>query len=309
MWENLRANPSAPLSKVLPALRQLVREAVREDVGTGDVSAAIFEPGRRGTAVFLAKQDGVVSGIDVARLVFEEVDPACRFKVLLRNGARFAKRSALAEVRGPLASLLTAERTALNFVQQLSGVATLTAAFVEAIGNGGPGIYDTRKTVPLLRWLQKRAVLHGGGRNHRFGLDDMAMLKNNHIDAAGGVAAAVSLLRAKPRTRTIPLCVEARDLKEATEALRERAKIIMLDNMSPGEMRRAAAVLRGEAASLRIPMPQIEISGGVSLKNIGKLRGLPMDRISIGALTHSAPAIDISLRIMPSRRSHRRATM
>ena len=297
-WSQLRTSPSGSIRSVLPALRELARVAVTEDVGEGDVSASIFPPSVRASALFLAKENGILSGIEMAQLVFQAVSENCRFKPLLRDGQEFAAGDLLAEIRGPLGALLTGERTALNFVQQLSGVATLTRRFVDAIGEGGPGIYDTRKTVPLLRWLQKRAVWHGGGRNHRFGLDDMAMLKNNHVDAAGGVAEAVALLRAgEAGKRRVPVCIEARDRAEAEAALRQRADIIMLDNMPPASMKRAVESLKRMAHDQGYPMPQIEISGGVTLANIVKMRGLPVDRISIGALTHSAPAVDISMRI------------
>lgn len=298
MWEQLRSDPSGSITQVLPALRRLVREAVREDVGRGDVSSCIFHRSMRGSGVFLAKQAGVVSGLEVASLVFEQVSPECQFRPLMKDGAHFKSGAVLAEVHGPLAALLTGERTSLNFLQQLSGVATLTSRFVKAIGKGGPGIYDTRKTVPLLRWLQKRAVWHGGGHNHRFGLDDMAMLKNNHVDTVGGVKAAVALLRARGFFRKgLRLCVEARNAGEALEALGEGANIIMLDNMAPTEMRRVVRMLQADAKRRGCDMPHIEVSGGVTLENIAKMRGLPVDRISIGALTHSAPAVDISLRI------------
>ncbi len=282
-------------------LRRLVRAALAEDVGRGDVTAALVPPGTVGKARFVAKQAGVVSGLSVAAEVFRLIEPTARFRPLLKDGDRFAPGDVLAEVTASVRTLLTGERTALNFVQQLSGVATLTRRFVEALGNGSIGVYDTRKTVPLLRRLQKEAVVHGGGRNHRMGLHDMAMIKNNHVDACGGVGAAVMRLGKSGFFRKgLPLCIEVRDGAEAIEATAAGADIVMLDNMTPAGMRRAAALVAQTAKALGIRRPDLEVSGGVNLKTISRMRGLPIQRISVGAITHSAPAVDISLRISAS---------
>lgn len=251
----------------------------------------------------LAKQGGVLSGGDVVRAVYRQLDRTAKVRLLVKDGVHFKAGEILAEIEAPFSTLFSGERTALNFVQQLSGVATMTRAFVDALGAGARmGVYDTRKTTPLLRSLEKRAVVHGGGRNHRMGLYDMAMLKNNHIDAAGGVAEAMARLRATAAFRKnprIPVCIEARDVKEALAAVAERAQIVMLDNMDSKRISDTVKEIRSFAKQRRLPVPQIEISGGITLERMKEVRRLPIDRVSVGALTHSAPAVDISLRIDP----------
>jgi nicotinate-nucleotide pyrophosphorylase (carboxylating) len=254
----------------------------------------------------LAKQAGVISGIHVARAVFKALDPGARVYVHFEDGELFRPGDELLEVLAPLPVLLTGERTALNFVQQLSGVATLTAQYVAALGKPKAGrritIRDTRKTVPGLRILQKAAVVHGGGFNHRLRLDDMVMLKNNHVDALGSISAAVEALKAsgwlrrKPR---LPLCIEVRNLAETREATSQdpMPEIIMLDNMSPARVLKAAALVDQAAERRGVPRPELEVSGGITLETIGCFASLPIDRISVGALTHSAPAVDIAFRI------------
>lgn len=285
----------------LQECRRLAREALAEDIGTGDVTSALFGPDARGTAWFLAKQDGVVSGMELVRAVFRELDPSARLTVRIRDGEAFRKGDILAEVKAPVRVLLSGERVALNFLQRLSGVATMTRRFVEALGPDSPiAIVDTRKTTPLLRLVEKQAVVHGGGRNHRMRLDDMAMIKNNHVDRAGGVAEAVEALRATgffDRTPPIPLCIEARTVDEALAAVDAGADIVLLDNMSPAQAGRCAKAIAQRARRARKPRPLIEVSGGMTLKKVAGYRGLPIDRISVGALTHSAPALDIALRM------------
>lgn len=282
-------------------VRDIVQLALAEDIGAGDVTSAAFA--RRGTAraVVVAKAAGTLSGIEILQCVFRTLSRRARVCPLKNDGDSFAPGEHLAEVEAPLEVLFTGERVALNFLQRMSGVATLTRKFVDLLGpQTQVAVCDTRKTTPLLRTLERMAVAHGGGVNHRFGLDDMAMLKNNHIDAAGGVAAAVEALRRsgffdrKPR---LPLCIEARTRNEACEALTFKPDIIMLDNMSPQTIRTTVATLAREAATLGTRVPLIEVSGNITLKTIARYRRLPIDRISIGALTHSAPAIDISMRI------------
>lgn len=298
----LRSPGESMLEKpTLTYIRRLVADALAEDLGHGDVSGCIFGKEVRARGTFLAKQPGVLSGIDVARMVFEKLGGrGVQFHTLKDNGESFAAGNELARVTAPLPVLLAGERVSLNFLQQLSGVATLTCQFVARLGSSRVGVFDTRKTVPLLRRLQKRAVVHGGGRNHRFGLDDMAMLKNNHIDAAGGMDAAVAALRDRGFFRRKPqlqLCIEARNTNEAISAMRLGADIVMLDNMTPAQIRRAVERLERVAKAEQHAMPQIEVSGGITLKTIAKLRDLPIDRVSVGAITHSAPAVDISFRI------------
>ncbi|MGI8907844.1 MAG: carboxylating nicotinate-nucleotide diphosphorylase [Candidatus Sumerlaeaceae bacterium] len=278
---------------------QIVCAALAEDIGPGDVSAAIFSDSEAGKAHFLAKQNGILSGNAIVNEVFSQLSPAAKVRWRIRDGEAFTKGMVLGEVSGPFAILLQGERVSLNFLQRMSGIATLTNQFVQALGPAGNiGIYDTRKTTPLLREFEKQAVVHGGGQNHRFGLYDMAMLKNNHIDAAGGVASAVARLHENgffdPRSRR-HLCIEARDLAEALDALSNRADIVMLDNMPPRKIREVVAKIETRARQLRRPMPQIEVSGGITLKNIRNYSRLPIDRISVGAITHSAPSLDIAL--------------
>lgn len=286
-----------------PGLRSLVAMALAEDVGTGDVTSALIPRKVRGEGIFLAKGAGVVSGMAAAREVFRQLAPRARFTVLLGDGASFVAGDILARVEGPYHRLLTGERTALNFLQQLSGVATLTRRHVGALGPGSRiGIYDTRKTVPLLRTLQKEAVVHGGGRNHRMGLFDMALIKNNHVDACGGVRGAVDLLARDgffARRPRLKLCVEARDDAEAVEAALAGADIVMLDNMDAAGIRRAVRLIGAAVARAGLPGPEIEVSGGVTPQTLRRMRDLPIDRVSVGGLTHSAPAVDISFRIRP----------
>jgi nicotinate-nucleotide pyrophosphorylase (carboxylating) len=253
----------------------------------------------------VAKQAGVLSGIHVARAVFKALDGGVRVYVNFEDGEKFRPGDELLEVLGPLPVLLTGERTALNFVQQLSGVATLTAKFVKAMGprrNDRVTLRDTRKTVPGLRVLQKAAVVHGGGHNHRMGLYDMVMLKNNHVDALGSITKAVEALKqsgwGRGRMR-LPICIEVRNLKEAREAASQdpMPDIIMLDNMSPAQVVQAAEAIEALARKRGLARPELEVSGGVTLETIGNYAKLPIDRISVGALTHSAPAVDIAFRV------------
>lgn len=293
--------PGAPATA--PDLRGVVAMALAEDIGPGDVTSALIPRRARGEGVFLAKGSGVVSGMKAAREVFRQLAPRARFTILLDDGSAFAPGDILARVEGPYHLLLTGERTALNFLQQLSGVATVTRRHVEALGPGSRiGVYDTRKTVPLLRTLQKEAVLHGGGRNHRMGLFDMAMIKNNHVDACGGVRGAVDLLARDgffARRPRLKLCIEARNDAEAVDAALAGADIIMLDNMNGAGIRRAVRVIGGAVAGAGLPQPEIEVSGGITPGALRRMRDLPIDRVSVGGLTHSAPAVDISFRIRP----------
>lgn len=281
------------------ALRSVIEQALAEDIGSGDVAAAIFPPRETGKGHFLAKQDGILSGTSLARETFRQLSPTLKIKWTRNDGEAFAAGDILGQVSGPFGTLLQAERVSLNFLQRMSGIATLTRSFVDKLPERSrAGIYDTRKTTPGLRIFEKQAVEHGGGKNHRFGLYDMAMLKNNHIDAAGGVGNAVARLRdggfysLRPRRL---LCVEARNLAESLEAVAAGADIVMLDNMAPPLIRRTVEILKEYAARLKRPMPQIEVSGGINLKTVGKYGQLPIDRISVGAITHSAPALDIAL--------------
>ena len=265
-------------------LERKVREALDEDRADDDVTtAAVVPPGLWAEAVLLARADGVVAGLEVAEEVFRQVDAGVAFEAAVADGARVAGGDVLARVRGPLASLLRAERTALNFLQQLSGVATLTRRFVDAAGRAA--VLDTRKTAPGLRALQRRAVRAGGGVNHRSDLSDAVLVKDNHVAAAGGTAAAIRLARRSGR----PVEVEVESLEELDVALAERAETVLLDNMTPAQVAQAMRRTAGRAV--------LEVSGGVTLATVAAYAATGVDRISIGALTHSAPALDISMEV------------
>jgi nicotinate-nucleotide pyrophosphorylase (carboxylating) len=273
--------------------------ALREDVGPGDAtSIATIPRDLPGTGRIFAKQAGVLCGLDVAREVFRLTDPRIRLTAVARDGAALRPGDDIARVAGPLRSILTGERLALNFLQQLSGVATLTRRYVEALRTAGSAIevVDTRKTTPLWRELERHAVRVGGGHNHRFALYDMYLIKNNHADAAGGVGEALRRVARHNARRRKPLlvAVEARDLDEVRAILQEGADLILLDNMAPEAVVKAARLIGRRAKT--------EITGGVTLERIERLAGLAVDRVSVGALTHSAPALDIALHV--SMRDH-----
>jgi len=267
--------------------RDVVRRALAEDVGAGDITTrAIVPPGLAGRGTFVVERPCVVAGLDVAHAVFTEIDAAVRFTASARDGDRVEANAIIATVSGPAAALLTAERTALNFLQRLSGIASLTRAFVDAAA-GAITILDTRKTTPTLRALEKYAVRCGGATSHRAGLFDAVLIKDNHIRIAGSVAAAVA--RARAGAPGLPVEVEAQSLSHVQDALDAGADIVMLDNLSDGMMREAVRQIDGRA--------RVEISGGVTLARIPALATIGADSVSVGALTHSAPAADISLDI------------
>lgn len=269
----------------------LVVLALQEDLGeAGDLTTRYFLPKRaRLEGAIVAKSPGVVCGLEVARFVFRTVSRAIRYRPRAKDGDRVRPGQVVATVEGP-PSVLTAERTALNFIQRLSGVATQARAFVDRVRGTGVRILDTRKTTPGWRELEKYAVRCGGGTNHRMGLYDMVMLKDNHWTAAPDLAAAVRRFRqSKPGVRVL---VEAKTRLEIDRGLAAGADILLLDNMAPGRLRAEIRRVRQ-----RSPMTQIEVSGGVKLANVRRLALLGPDRISIGALTHSAPALDFSLEI------------
>ncbi len=271
----------------------IVDLALAEDIGTGDVTTLATVPAAiRASGVMLAKDAGVISGIEVAWFVFERVDASIGFEALMRDGDPVEPGTALARVRGPARSVLTAERTALNLIQRLSGVATTTARYVAETAGFAARIVDTRKTTPGLRLLEKQAVAHGGGRNHRFGLADGVLIKDNHLAAIGG-ADRVSKAIASARERaphTLRIEIEVATLDELSEALAAGADIILLDNMDTPTM--AAAVETRNAGGHRVVL---EASGGITLDRIREIAATGVDLISVGALTHSAPALDISL--------------
>jgi nicotinate-nucleotide pyrophosphorylase (carboxylating) len=284
----------------------LVKFALSEDVGTGDVTTLNAVPSNVGArAAIVAKQAGVVSGMDIAAMTFREVDATLKFKSTVRDGQEVPAGAALATVSGSAASVMTAERTALNFLMRLSGVATLTRAYVNAIAGTGATILDTRKTTPGLRILEKYAVLCGGGQNHRLALWDMYLVKDNHIRAARGLTNAID--RIQRTRRDLLLEVEVESLDQLQEALRPEVDRILIDNQTPAVVKRCVEeVDRWYAANPpdhpRVRdgarrWPEVEVSGGLNLKSIRGYAETGVDYLSVGALTHSAPALDLSLEI------------
>lgn len=283
----MKSVPFAPLD---PALyREVVRRALAEDLGWGDVTTeATVRPDQRARGVLLVKSPCVIAGIQVAEEAFRQLDPALTFEVHRQDGQRCSPGNIVAEARGSAAAMLTAERTALNLLQRMSGIATLTRAFVDAAG-GGIIVLDTRKTTPTLRVLEKYSVRAGGGANHRCGLDDGILIKDNHIRLAGGVAEAIR--RTKDARHEMPIEIEAQNLDQVDAAIAEGADIILLDNLPLEQIREAVRRVGGRA--------KIEVSGGVTVECMGELARTGADYVSVGALTHSAPAVDISFELEP----------
>ena len=268
----------------------IIRRALAEDINYVDVATDYLIPeNQRDKAYLVAKQDGVICGLDIAMRVFTLLDDSFGFKLHFKDGDRVKKGDVIAEFEGKTVFLLKGERTALNLLQQLSGVATATAKAVEGVKGTKAQITDTRKTVPTLRALQKYAVTCGGGKNHRFNLSDAAMLKDNHIDAGGGIKNAVAALKQKIG-HTVKIEVETRNLDEVRQALEAGADIIMLDNMSIDEMKQAVAIIDGKAAA--------EASGGITSENVRAVAETGVDIISLGAITHSVKAMDISMKMV-----------
>ena len=270
--------------------REIVRRTLAEDFGWGDVTTeTVIDRHQKARAVMLAKAACIVAGLDIASEAFRQMDPAVAVTVHHHDGERCEPGSVIAEYRGYAAAMLTAERTALNFLQRLSGIATFTRQFVDAAA-GRITILDTRKTTPMLRALEKYAVRVGGGSNHRSGLDDGILIKDNHIRLAGGVAPAVTRMR--KANREMPTEVEVTSLEQLDEALGAGAEIVLLDNMSTPDIIEAVRRCRGTTKT--------EISGGVTLARMPELAATGADFVSIGALTHSAPAVDLSFEIEPA---------
>jgi nicotinate-nucleotide pyrophosphorylase (carboxylating) len=270
----------------------VIRAALKEDIGTGDVTTRFFVPlGARFYGEMRAKDNGVVCGLEVAKRVFALAAPGSKVAIVKKDGARIKKGDVLMKITGP-ASILTAERTALNFLQHMSGVATKAALFASVIKNPRTRIYDTRKTLPGLRAIEKYAVRCGGARNHRLGLYDMAMIKDNHVAFAGGLPAVLAerikaMRKAKP---ALKIEIEAQDLAQVKAFLPLGADVLMLDNMGYAAMKKAIAVIR----SFKGKRPEIEISGGVDLKMAARYSKLGADRISVGSITSGARPLDIS---------------
>ena len=286
--------PTQPLPKlkITKEINALLLMALQEDIGAGDVTSnAVIPPRMAGEGLIFSKQGGVLCGIDVARRVLQLVDKKVEMEVLAEDGAVLKPWMEIAKLRGSLRSMLSAERLMLNFLQRLSGIATQTRHFVDALRAAGSAIEvaDTRKTTPLWRTLERHAVRVGGGINHRFALCDMYLIKNNHVDAVGGMREALRRVHAANRGAKLKIAVEARNLREVEDIVAIGADLILLDNMSPVAIRKAANLVAG-----RIPT---EVTGKVSVHQVPVLARLPVDRVSVGALTHSSPALDISLHL------------
>jgi len=273
-------------SELPSEISQYIKCALEEDIGTGDVTTDTIVPaGATLRGRIVAKQDGIVAGLDVAKDVFFTLNPDITFLAKTQDGSRVTRRDVLTEVEGPARALLTGERTALNFLGRMSGIATLTRKFVDAVAGTRAKILDTRKTAPGLRITDKLAVRLGGGENHRTGLFDMVLIKDNHIDFAGSITQAVERVRASGTTLEIE--VETRTLDDVREALTLGVERILLDNMSPAMMREAVAICGGRA--------KLEASGNVTLYNVLEVAKTGVDYISVGALTHSPVVFDVSL--------------
>ena len=273
----------------IPDLRAIVKQALKEDLGAGDITTRLLFPKAiQAKAVIQTKQEGVLAGLPVAKAVFKQVDPKLRFKPIVRDGDRVKPGMIVAHLHGDGRSILKGERVALNFLQHLSGVATLTAKFVEAVKGTNAIILDTRKTTPGLRRLEKYAVRMGGGRNHRFGLDNGILIKDNHLALIASVPMAVRLARTGARSR-LKVEVEVTSLDQVKVALAVGATAVLLDNMSIAELREAVTLVNGRVFT--------EASGGITLANVRDVAATGVNAISIGALTHSAPSVDICLDI------------
>jgi nicotinate-nucleotide pyrophosphorylase (carboxylating) len=275
------------MAVAIDTVERVVLAALAEDIGAGDVTTeATVSEDAVGTAALLVKEPGVVCGLVVAETVFRALDPEIRFEAFRADGDLVETSAVVARVEGSQRAILTGERVALNFLGRLSGIATLTRRYVDAVEGTGVAVLDTRKTTPGLRALEKHAVASGGGTNHRFGLEDGVLVKDNHLRAAGSIAAAVELLR---DATDLPVEVECDTLDQVSEALDVGVDAILLDNMTLDELREAVALTKGRA--------RLEASGGVSLETIRAIAETGVDEISVGALTHSARSLDVSLEL------------
>ena len=279
----------APGVILAPAMiEDAVRRALAEDLGrAGDItSAATIPAGAKASANLVARKEGVIAGLACAAETFRQIDPSISFRAKLGDGDKVAAGAIVAEVEGPARAVLTGERVALNFVGHLSGIATLTSAYVAKVAHTKAKIVDTRKTLPGLRALEKYAVRCGGGANHRFGLYDAVLIKDNHIAIAGGVAAALERVRAAGHA--VKVEIEVDSLAQLAEVLKAGgADQVLLDNMDPPMIKRAVEMVAGKLV--------VEVSGGVTLDNVAAIAATGVDVISVGRLTHSAPALDVAL--------------
>ncbi len=283
----MNIEPKVP-GELPPAILASIKQALEEDVGSGDVTTdAIVSQGAQASGQIIAKQSGVVAGLGVAEAVFRLLDKDVRLNANVTDGSRVERGTILAELSGSARAVLTAERTALNFLGRMSGIATLTRQFVDKIAGTGARILDTRKTAPGLRVLDKLAVQHGGGYNHRHGLYDMILIKDNHIDFAGGLAQAVRLARASGSA--LETEIEARTLEDVETAIQLGVQRILLDNMSIETMKEAVQTTAGRA--------KLEASGNITLENVRRVAETGVDFISVGEMTHSARVFDVSLKL------------
>lgn len=279
-------------------IQELIKIALEEDLGTGDITSNLIIPEmKKGQGVIIAKEKGIIAGLEVAKSVFKQVDPKLVFKPFVQDGAEVKKEDKVALIQGKVKSILTAERTALNFLSRLSGIATLTKDFVKKTKGTKVKLLDTRKTTPGLRLLEKYAVKIGGGENHRIGLYDMILIKDNHITSAGGISSA--LKKVLMDKKELKIEIETKNLKEVKESLNfkadkshtaRRVNRIMLDNFKLKDLKKAVKLIRSKDKKV-----EIEASGRVNLKNVRKIALSGVDYISVGALTHSVKPLDLSL--------------
>ena len=268
-------------------VREAVRRALAEDIGRGDITTdALIAANAPAAARLMARETGIVAGLDLAEAAFRGVDEAVAFERLIADGDSVKAGDVIARISGTARALLSAERVALNFMTHLSGIATLTARYVAAVAGSKARIVDTRKTLPGLRAFEKYAVRMGGGANHRFALDDAAMIKDNHIVATGGIGPAIEQVRAATG-HMVKICCEVDRIDQIEEALGAGADVVLLDNMDPPALADAVRLIAGRATT--------EASGKVSLETVGAIAASGVDVISVGKLTHSAPALDIAL--------------
>jgi nicotinate-nucleotide pyrophosphorylase (carboxylating) len=270
-----------------PILERLIDLALEEDLGPGDLTTdSVVDRGTDGKAQLITREKIILAGLNVFKMVFTKVDPRISFEDLFREGEKVSAGEIICHISGPLNSILKSERTALNFMQRMSGISTMTGKYVERISGSNARILDTRKTVPLLRSLDKYAVRTGGGFNHRFGLFDGILIKDNHISVAGSISGAVEMAR-RNAPHLIKVEVEVEDIEGARDALNAGADAVLLDNMTYEEMKKAVKFLKGKVL--------VEASGGITLENVKEVAETGVDFISVGALTHSPSAADLSL--------------
>jgi len=269
---------------------KIVEQALLEDIGTGDITTEFIIPSNlKAEGIIKTSEEGVVAGLDIACLIFKKLDSEIIFQEKIKDGTKVTRGKILAEISGSAQTILKGERVALNFLQRMSGIATITSKFCQEVKDFPVRIVDTRKTTPGLRILEKYAVRMGGGYNHRFGLYDAVLIKDNHIAAAGRIKSAVNSVR-KQIFHTVKIEVEVENLSQLQEALEMKVDIIMLDNMNLNAMKKAVKMVKGEAL--------IEASGGITLEKVREIAQTGVDLISVGALTHSVKSLDISMEII-----------